>query len=100
MGGIINKGISCFINVKGSGLTVGKEYVACLYQAAKDNIRVRANAIAESNDGVTSCRFEFTPKQTAELKKGNCILEVYDSSQSRMKFDDNFATVRETSLGV
>jgi hypothetical protein len=96
--GTINKGIRCNINVGGNGLTIGKEYIACLYQSVKDNIRIRANAVAENVDGVVRCFFVFTPEQTATLKKGNCILEVYDTAKSRMKFDESFATVRDTSL--
>lgn len=95
---IINRHIACYIKAIGTGLSVGKEYTACLYQSVKDDIRVRSTAQTQDVDGVITCIFEFTPEQTAQLKTGPVILEIYDSAQNKMRFEENFATVRATSL--
>ncbi len=107
---IINKGIHCKIRVHGSGLVAGTNYTAVLYyNARKEEYRATATADAEAvettQNGVTTttaaCLFDFTPEQTAALKTGNAIFEVYDTtSQQQMKYDDAFATVRSTSINA
>ncbi len=107
---IINKGIHCKIRVYGNGLIVGNNYTACLYyNAKKEDCRATVTADAAETkvvqDGVTTtattCVFDFTPEQTAQLKTGNVIFEVYDTtSQQQMKYDDAFATVRSTSINA
>lgn len=99
MARIINKGIHCYIRVHGSGLIVGEEYTACLYYSPKkEEFRITATSVAEDNEGEASCVFVFTPEQTSQLKNGNVVLEVYDSSFRQMKYDEEFATARATSL--
>lgn len=79
------------------------------YNARKEDYRATANAdaltVTTEQDGVTTetatCIFDFTPEQTAALKTGNVILEVYDTDTlQQMKYDDAFATVRSTSLNA
>lgn len=97
---IINKGVHCKVRVYGSGLTEGKSYTACLYYSAnnKDN-RAEVEATAATTDSAVQCVFDFTPEQTTLLKAGKAILEVYDTgSKQQMVYDDDFATVRSTSL--
>lgn len=107
---IINKGVHCKIRVYGSGLVTGKNYTAVLYyNARKEDYRATTTAdaftVTTEQDGVTTetatCIFDFTPEQTATLKTGNVILEVYDTDTlQQMKYDDAFATVRSTSLNA
>ncbi len=107
---IINKGIHCKIRVYGNGLIEGNNYTACLYyNPRKTDFRATATAdailVTTEKDGVTTevatCVFDFTPEQTAQLKTGNVIFEVYDTtSQQQMKYDDAFATVRSTSINA
>lgn len=107
---IINKGVHCKIRVYGSGLIAGNNYTACLYyNARKEDYRAQVSAdainVTTEKDGVTTevatCVFDFTPEQTATLKTGNVILEVYDTDTlQQMKYDDAFATVRSTSLNA
>lgn len=101
MARIINKGIHCYIRVHGSGLIVGEEYTACLYYSPKkEEFRITATSVAEDNDGEIICAFNFTPEQTAQLKVGNVIFEVFDSNYRQMKYDEQFATVRATSISA
>lgn len=99
---IINKGVHCKIRVYGSGLVAGKNYTACLYYSAKktENRAVATADTQEDTDTSTIfCLFDFTPEQTAELKAGTAILEVYDTDTlQQMMYDDAFATVRSTSI--
>lgn len=96
---IINKGIHAYIRVHGLGLIVGEEYTACLYYSPKkEEFRISAKSVAEEVDNEPVCVFTFTPEQTSLLKNGNCVLEVFDSSYRQMKFDEEFAEVRPTSL--
>lgn len=46
-----------------------------------------------------ACVFDFTPEQTGKLMKGKVIFEVYDTeNREQMMYDENYATVRSTSL--
>ena len=101
MANIINKGIHAYINVHGSGLIVGEEYTACLYYSPKkEEYRISATSIAEDINGEPTCKFVFTPEQTSQLKNGNVVLEVFDKSLRQMKYDEEFAEVRATSLSM
>lgn len=107
---IINKGVHCKIRVHGDGLIAGTNYTAVLYyNPNKTEWRASATAEAEIiekvDNGTTtqevSCIFDFTPEQTATLKTGNVILEVYDTDTlQQMKYEDAFAIVRSTSLNA
>lgn len=107
---IINQGVHCKIRSYGSGLIVGTTYTACLYSNAK-KADGRAEQTAECvlvSDIVNgeetqrpTCVFDFTPEQTKQLKVGNAILEIYDTTTLQtMFYDDNYAEVRATSLTI
>ena len=105
---IINKGVHCKIRVHGNGLIAGTNYTAVLYSnpnktEGRASVTAEAEAIEEVDNGTTtqevSCLFDFTPDDTVNLIRGNAILEVYDTeSKEQMMHDDNYATVRSTSL--
>ncbi len=105
---IINKGVHCKIRVYGSGLVAGTNYTAVLYYSpSKEEGRADVTQTAATEqqeiDGVTTsvvaCVFDFTPEQTAQLMKGKVIFEVYDTeNREQMMYDENYATVRSTSL--
>ena len=105
---IINKGIHCKIQVYGSGLVTGKNYTACLYyDARKEDYRaqvsVDATDVTVKKEGVitevAACIFDFTPEQTASLKTGKVMFEVYDTQTlKQMAYNDDFGIVRPTSL--
>ncbi len=105
---IINKGVHCKIRVYGSGLVTGKNYTAVLYyspskQEGRADVTQEAATEQQEIDGVmtevVACVFDFTPEQTAELKTGKVIFEVYDTeNKEQMMYDENYATVRSTSL--
>lgn len=101
MAKIINKGIRCYVKVHGNGLIAGEEYTACLYASPKkEEFRATAVAVAEDINGEIVCSFDFTPDQTALLKVGNVIFEVFDGNYRQMKYDEQFATVRATSISA
>lgn len=97
---IINKGIQARIRVHGAGLVEGATYAAVLYYSPKHtDFRAMQTAIAQKIGEDIVCLFDFTPGQTATLKSGNVIFEVYDvNTQQQMTYNDHFATVRATSL--
>lgn len=98
---IINKGMHAYIRVRGLGLIVDEEYTACLYYSPKkEEFRATVVAVAKDINGEIVCLFDFTPEQTALLKVGNVIFEVFDSNYRRMKYDEQFATVRATSISA
>lgn len=100
-GRIINKGIRCYVRVRGNGLMAGEQYTACLYASPKkEDFRATVLAMAEETNGEIICVFNFTPEQTAQLKVGNVIFEVFDSNYRQMKYDEQFATVRATSISA
>lgn len=100
-GNIINKGICCKVNAKGSELKAGTNYTAVLYYSPKQEIyKITTTAIAETNkDDEVVCSFVFSSSDTEKLRVGNVILEIYDTSnKEQMFFDDNYAVVRATSI--
>lgn len=105
MANIINKGIRARITIAGGNFILGKEYTCTLYHGVKfPDGRATVTAIAQeitNADGVTktACVFVFEPEDTAKLKAGTVILEVYDNgSLEQMSFVENFATIRANSV--
>ena len=105
---VINQGVEFSFRAYGSGLVEGTTYTACLYynantagyrQTTDDTCRL-ATAVVNGNEiERPTCVFTFTPEQTLALKVGNAILEIYDTTtKKQMFYDDNYATVRKTSL--
>lgn len=99
---IINKGIHCFVKAHGNALQEGKSYTCTLYYSPKkEEYRASDTRVAEKIDDVILCNFVFTPEQTAQLKRGECILEIYDTeSLQQMLYIEDYAEVRSTSLSV
>ena len=113
---VINQGVEFSFRAYGSGLEEGTTYTACLYynantvgyrQTTDDTCRLAtadtcrlATAVVNGNEiERPTCVFTFTPEQTLALKVGNAILEIYDTTtKKQMFYDDNYATVRKTSL--
>lgn len=97
---IINKGIHCYITAKGDSFAEGKEYTCTLYYSAKkDEYRASSIATATNIGGEIVCQFVFAPEQTASLKNGSVIMEIYDhETLEQMSYVEEFATVRATSL--
>lgn len=97
---IINKGIRARVIVKVSRLIVGNDYTCVLYRKAKDeDNRIYAIATAQEGDEKPYCVFVFEPEQTASMKAGDAILEVYDhDTLEQMYYKDDFCTFRATSL--
>lgn len=105
---IINQGIGFSFSAYGSGLEVGKTYTACLYANANNHAnRAEKDSVCALTTSVVNgveverptCVFEFTAEQTLNLKAGNAILEIYDKADKTiMVYDDQYATVRKTSL--
>lgn len=102
----ISKGSHCVITASGTSFVSGTQYTACLYYSAKDaehraNVTTTAVTIpaTETTPAKVQCVFDFNPAQTASLKAGNAILEIYDTTTiQRMAFWDEYATVRSSSL--
>lgn len=100
MANLINKGIRARVTARGGNFVEGKEYSCTLYYSAKSQDG-RATAIATATNimGDITCEFVFEPNQTAQLKAGNVILEIFDTNTlEKMYFVDNYATVRANSL--
>lgn len=104
---LINKGIRARITVRGGNFIVGKEYMCTLYHGVKyQEGRATVSATAQNltdKEGNTkpACVFVFEPQDTAQLKAGSVILEVYDKGTlEQMSFVDNFATVRANSISA
>jgi ABC-type uncharacterized transport system substrate-binding protein len=99
---IINKGIRARIVVKVSAFVAGNEYTCVLYRKPKDDEnRITAIATAVEIGDKPTCVFVFEPEQTAKMKAGEAILEVYDhSTLEQMYFKEDFCTFRSTSLSV
>ena len=104
---LINKGIRARITVRGGNIEVGKEYMCTLYRGVKDldgRATVSATSILLPNKegkDVPTCVFIFEPADTARLKAGIVILEVYDKGTlEQMSFVEKFATVRANSISA
>lgn len=100
MANIINKGIRSRVTAKGDIFADGREYTCTLYYSAKaQDGRATVKATATTIDGVVVCPFVFEPADTAKLKTGSVIMEIYDAeSLEQMSYVENFATVRSNSI--
>ena len=99
---IINKGIRARVVVRVSAFVIGSEYTCVLYRKPKDEEnRITAIATAQEIDGKPTCLFVFEPEQTASMKAGEAILEVYDhNTLEQMYYKEDFCTFRSTSLSA
>lgn len=97
---VINQGLHAIINATGGNYIAGKEYTCTLYASTSDQEhRASVTTIAQDLGGKVVLSFDFQPAQTMQLRKGNCILEIYDPvSLQEMAFDDEFADVRPNSV--
>ena len=97
---IINKGIEYPIVADGGEFVVGTEYTCTLYRSAKDSQnRASVAVVAQEVGGVPTCNFIFTPTQTAGLKTGSVIMEIYDNQTlKQMFYKEEFTEVRATSI--
>lgn len=88
------------INVSGGSYIAGNEYTCTLYASVGDQEhRASVTATAQDIGGKVMIVFDFLPEQTMQLRRGNCILEIYDPvTLTEMAFDDNFADVRPNSV--
>ena len=97
---IINKGIEYPLIASGNEFIVGTEYTCTLYRSAKDESN-RASVVVTAQEigGIPTCAFVFSPTQTASLKTGDVILEIYDNvTLKQMVYKEGFAQVRATSI--
>ena len=99
---IINKGIRARVVVRVRAFVIGSEYTCVLYRKSKDEEnRITAIATAQEIDGKPTCVFVFEPEQTASMKAGEAILEVYDhKTLEQMYYKEKFCTFRSTSLSA
>lgn len=97
---IINQGLHAVIEALGGNYIVGKEYTCTLYASVNDKEhRASVTAQAQEVGGEVVIVFDFTPEQTMQLRRGNCILEIYDPvTLTEMAFDEEFAEVRPNSV--
>lgn len=97
---IINKGIEYPILANGDEFAVGTEYTCTLYRSAKDKEnRASVVVVAQEVGGVPTCNFVFSPSQTAGLKTGSVIMEIYDNvTLKQMFYKEEFTEVRATSI--
>lgn len=97
---IINKGIAQTIKVHGSDLKSGNKYTCVLYTSYKygDKYKIKTETTCSLNGLDPTCIFKFTPEQTLQLKSGVVIFELYNADKDLMKYIENFAMVRNTSL--
>ena len=97
---VINQGLHSIINATGGNYIAGKEYTCTLYASPGDpEHRASVTTTAQELGGKVVLVFDFTPEQTMQLRKGNCILEIYDPvSLQEMAFDNEFADVRPNSV--
>lgn len=98
--GIINKGIEYPVVADGNEFLIGTQYTCTIYRSAKDKeSRMSVTVTAEDVGGVPTCDFVFSPKQTAELKTGPVIMEIYDNAElKKMFYKEKFTEVRATSI--
>jgi ABC-type uncharacterized transport system substrate-binding protein len=97
---VINQGLHKIISVTGGNYIVGKEYTCTLYASTNDQEhRASVTTTAQELGGKVVLVFDFTPEQTMQLRKGNCILEIFDPvSLQEMAFNNEFADVRPNSV--
>lgn len=102
MARVINKGIDFSVRAFGMDIVQGTQYTCVLYQSAQlvgGRAEVTQSAVANTQGDGGECVFAFSEAQTAELREGKCILEIYETNgKSTMVYKDDFAIVRSTSL--
>lgn len=100
MANIINKGIRTKITASGENINVGEMYTCTLYYSIKVRaFRASVTAEAKNVDGVPTCVFVFEPEDTAKLKAGEVILEIYGTNTlDQMTTIKDFAIVQGNSL--
>ena len=96
----INQGLHAIINVSGGNYLAGKDYTCTLYASVNDKEhRASVTAQAQEVGGKVVVSFDFSPEQTMQLRRGNCILEIYDPvTLKEMAYQDDFAIVRPNSV--